>query len=134
MPTPTQNGPGRANVTSQTIGEYLKLARNAANLTLREVEIKTNKAVTNGSLSQIENGHTKRPTPNVLWNLANLYGIDYADLLRRAGHHTPGDAAPGSEAMNVPLRAIEELDDDERQELMEYIAFLHQRRKTRGEA
>ena len=82
----------------------------------------------------IENGHTKRPTPNVLYHLANLYGIDYADLLRRAGHHTPGEPAPGSDVMNVPLRAIEGLDDDERQELMEYIAFLHQRRKTRGEA
>lgn len=134
MPTPIQNEPAYTNPAPQTIGEYLKLTRKAANLTLREVEIKTNKAVTNGSLSQIENGHTKRPTPNVLYHLANLYGIDYADLLRRAGHHTPGEAAPGSDVMNVPLRAIEGLDDDERQELMEYIAFLHQRRRTRGEA
>lgn len=133
MPTPTQNGPDQTNPTTQTVGEYLKLARNAANLTLREVEIKTNKAVTNGSLSQIENGHTKRPTPNVLYHLSNLYGLDYADLLRRAGHHTPTEKTSGSVAMNVPLRAIEELDDDERQELMEYIAFLHQRRKARGE-
>lgn len=133
MPTQTQNGPEQPHPATQTIGEYLKLARNSANLTLREVEIKTNKAVTNGSLSQIENGRTKRPTPNVLYHLANLYGIDYADLLRRAGHHTPVEKALGSGVMNVPLRAIEELDDDERQELMEYIAFLHQRRKTRGE-
>lgn len=132
MTTTSHNPSERANAYEQTVGEYLKLMRNAANLTLREVEIKTHRAVTNGSLSQIENGHTKRPTPNVLYHLANLYGVDYADLLQRAGHHTPGKVAPSSDAMNVPLRAIEGLDDEERQELMEYIAFLHQRRKARG--
>ncbi|MFQ6486074.1 helix-turn-helix domain-containing protein [Brachybacterium epidermidis] len=133
MPTPARNGPEQPEQATQAIGEYLKLTRHAANLTLREVEVKTDRAVTNGSLSQIENGHTKRPTPNVLYHLANLYGLDYADLLRRAGHHTPAEKAPVSSAMNVPLRAIEELSDDDRQELMEYIAFLHQRRKSRGE-
>ncbi|MBE0011673.1 helix-turn-helix domain-containing protein [Arthrobacter sp. AET 35A] len=133
MKISAQSGPDQTHPPTQTIGEYLKLARNSANLTLREVENKTNKAVTNGSLSQIETGRTKRPTPNVLYHLANLYGIDYADLLRKAGHHTPVEKTPGSGVMNVPLRAIEELGDDDRQELMEYIAFLHQRRKSRGE-
>jgi transcriptional regulator with XRE-family HTH domain len=132
MTNPSESRPEQRRAATQSFGEYLKLARNAANLTLREVEVKTNKAVSNGALSQIENGHTKRPTPNVLYHLANLYGIDYADLLRRAGHHTPAEKAAGTGVSTVPLRAMEGLNDDDRQELMEYIAFLHQRRKTRG--
>lgn len=132
MTNPSDDGYEPKQAAAQSVGEYLKMARTAAGLTLREVEVQTSKAVSNGSLSQIENGHTRRPTPNVLYHLANLYGIDYADLLRRAGHHTPAEKILASDTMNVPLRAIEGLDDAERQELMEYIAFLHQRRRTRG--
>lgn len=123
--------------SAQTLGDYLRESRRATGLTLREVEARTERAVTNGYLSQIEKNAIKRPSPNVLYKLAEVYGLDYSDLLRQAGHHVP---VPGNAVHSpakhdwetlagIPLRAIEELTDDERRELTQYIAFLRQRRQ-----
>lgn len=119
------------------MGDYLKDARLAMHLTLRDVETKTDKAVTNGYLSQIENNAIKTPSPNILYHLANAYGLDYRDLLERAGHHTPSTTRRKGDVderllAGLPLRALAELNDEERQELTEYVAFMRQRRKRRG--
>lgn len=123
---------------SRALGDFLKDARQAMHLTLRDVEAKTDKAVTNGYLSQIEKNTIKQPSPNVLYNLSNVYGLDYRDLLERAGHHVPtpakrSDEVNDDELAGLPLRALAELDEQERQELTEYIAFLRQRRKRRNQ-
>lgn len=135
--TPTAGNNSKGNhAGTQALGDYLKDARRAMNLTLRDVETKTDKAVTNGYLSQIENNVIGRPSPNVLYTLASLYGLDYRNLLERAGHHAP--ASTGSPAgiddkvlAGLPLRAIAELNAEERQELTEYIAFMRQKRERR---
>ena len=82
----------------------------------------------------------RQPSPNVLYSLAEVYGLDYRDLLVRGGHHVPADRArrPSSKSdsdalLGIPLRAIEELTLSEQQELTEYITFLRQRRERRGE-
>jgi transcriptional regulator with XRE-family HTH domain len=127
MPTPvTPTG-----TTTQTLGDYLKQCRQALRFSLRDVEEKTHRAVSNGTLSQIENGHTKRPSPNVLHALSRLYGIDYGDLLVRAGHHAPDARKPEDDApMNIPLRAIAELTESEQADLLKYIAFIKQQRPS----
>ena len=138
--TPPSNS-GSANVSSarnQTLGQFLKDARLAAHLTLRDVEAKTDKAVTNGYLSQIESDTINQPSPNVLFSLAGVYGLDYRDLLERAGHHVPSTTRKSTdvedaELAGLPLRALADLNEQERQELTEYIAFLRQRRKRRSE-
>lgn len=122
--------PNPASDAGQTLGAFLKHCRQALHLSLRDVEEKTQRAVTNGTLSQIENGHTKRPSPNVLYALAQLYGVDYGDLLVRAGHHAPkGRRAVEDDAtVNIPLRAIAELTESEQADLLKYIAFLKTQR------
>ncbi len=131
--------PTRPQTDDQALGDYLRQSRQALGLTLRAVEARTNRSVTNGYLSQIEKNSIKRPSPNVLFNLGEVYGIDYSDLLKRAGHHVPSatrDAAPGSGndlLGGIPLRAIQELTEEERKELTQYIAFLRQRRQARGD-
>jgi len=121
---------------TRALGVYLRDARKAMHLTLREVEAQTDRAVTNGYLSQIENNVIKQPSPNVLYNLAGLYGLDYRNLLERAGHHAPSSTGSvqgiDDEVLaGLPLRAIAELNAEERQELTEYIAFMRQKRKRR---
>jgi transcriptional regulator with XRE-family HTH domain len=121
----------------RALGDFLKDSRQAMHLTLRDVEAKTDKAVTNGYLSQIEKNSIKRPSPNVLYHLARVYGLDYRDLLQRAGHHVPTTSNTAAEAQQaelagLPLRALAELDDDERRELTEYIAWMRQRRNRRS--
>lgn len=120
-----------ASEASQKLGDYLKQCRQALRLTLRDVEEKTQRAVNNGTLSQIENNHTKKPSPNVLYHLGQLYGVSYDDLLVRAGHkgadRTPADDDP---LVNIPLRAIAELTESEQADLLRYIAFLKQQRPS----
>src|SRR5882672_2203461 len=72
-----------------TLGQYLASIRDDRGITLREVEKRTNKVVSNAYLSQIENDQIKRPNPNILNALADLYEISYEDLMERAGFVGP---------------------------------------------
>ncbi|HEY3713173.1 MAG TPA: helix-turn-helix transcriptional regulator [Jatrophihabitantaceae bacterium] len=116
-----------------TLGGYLKRLRTVAALTLREVEERTGGEVKNGYLSQIENHQIGRPSPEVLWQLSQTYGVDYNDLLGRAGHRTvdPSGARQTSLA-GIPLSAIEELDEDDRKSIVDYIEFLRTKKKRAG--
>ncbi len=118
----------------RTLGDFLKSAREAARLTLREVEAKTDGRVKNGYLSQIENHQVVRPSPNILWELAELYGLDYAELLRKAGHRVPEPGVRGQNRVvpGIPLSALRDLDEEDRSDLLEYLAFLKQRKKVHG--
>jgi transcriptional regulator with XRE-family HTH domain len=117
-----------------SLGTYLRDIRKALGLSLRDVESATDKSVSNGYLSQIESGDVERPSPNVLFHLASVYGVDYGDLLGRAGHRVPASTqsniAPQTVA-GVPLRALEELDEQDQQLLRDYLAFLQSRKKHR---
>lgn len=119
----------------QTLGAYLREGRQAAGFTLRAVEAET--GISNGYLSQIESGRVESPSPNMLHKLAAAYGIDYTDLLVRAGHRVP-TAGPEFDQerkfAGIPLRALEELDEDEAAELRNYLAFLRQKRRDRAHA
>jgi transcriptional regulator with XRE-family HTH domain len=117
-------------MTPKDFGRYLKAMRESAGLTLRQVEEKTGRAVKNGYLSQIESGTINKPSPGILWELASVYGVDYGDLLQRAGHRVPEANVPERERAiaGLPLHAFADLTEDERQQLVEYAAFLRQRR------
>lgn len=99
-------------------------------MSLRAVEAAT-EGITNGYLSQIEGGHVKQPSPNVLYQLAELYGLDYRDLLLRARHRVPTERASSGEPADVagiPLRALKDLTLAERRQVTDYIAWLKTRR------
>ena len=116
------------------LGAYLRQVRRSLGLSLRQVEAATGKAVSNGYLSQIESGDVERPSPNVLFHLAGVYGIEYGKLLSRAGHRVPASSQGGvmpQTVAGVPLRALEELDEQDQQLLREYLAFLQSRKKHR---
>ena len=113
---------------AQAFGRYLRLLRQTSGFTLRDVEAATEKGVTNGYLSQIENGDVTQPSPRVLHHLANVYGVEYADLMTRAGHHVPVAAGGHGDALNgFPLRAIRDLSSEEQQEVLRYINFMKER-------
>ena len=135
MATPSNAGEGSG---VKPLGQYLRDTRRALGLSLRAVEEATQKAVTNGYLSQIETGLVERPSPNVLYHLAEVYGIDYGDLLVRAGHKVPIDQAPANRGTvpGLPLSALSDLTEGERSKLLEYIAFLRSTRRhaTGGDA
>jgi transcriptional regulator with XRE-family HTH domain len=119
--------------TPAEFGAYLKDLRDAAGLTLRDVEEQTGGVVKNGYLSQIEKGIINKPSPGILFELAEAFGVSYRLLLIYAGHRVPEEqVTPDQRAIaDLPLRAFAELDAEDRQALIEYAAFLRQRKKGR---
>lgn len=113
------------------LGEVLRTSREAMGLTLRDIEQRTEGRVKNAYLSQVETGHIERPSPEVLWRLAELYGLDYEELLFSAGHRVRREDGRASRRAlhGIPLKALEDLSVEQRQQVAEYIAFLRQRSK-----
>ena len=114
----------------EALGIYLKSLRSGTGLTLREVEDATGKDVSNAYLSQLENGHIAKPSPNVLHSLASVYKVPYAKLMERAGYISP--TARGSDSFKHGRAAtfsIENLTLDEEKELLQYLSFVRQKVK-----
>ena len=42
--------------------------------------------ISNPYLSQLERGHAKTPNPNLLYELARIYGVNYNHLMMLAGY------------------------------------------------
>lgn len=116
-----------------SLGDFLKAVREASGMTLRKVEGATGGIIKNAYLSQVENGQIAQPSPATLWQLATVYGLDYGDLLLRAGHRVPAEqVSDRRKSINgIPLKALEELNDDDRQLLVEYMGFLQSRKRKR---
>ncbi len=111
----------------ETLGETLKAARTAAGLSLRDVEKRT--GVRSGHLSQIETNTIARPEPAILWELAATYGVDFAGLLRLAGHGGQEDVSNRQrQRMTVALRAMSELSPADQAEALRFMAELKARR------
>lgn len=84
-------------------------------------------------LSKLENDAVKKPSPVVLHQLSEALMIPYAELMRLSGYRVPGEQL-GSPARNPGSALFDSLTDDEREELLEYLAWYRARRRTRRAA
>ena len=82
-------------------------------------------------LSKLENDAVKRPSPPVLLQLSEALAVPYADLMRLAGYHVPGETSGTAAAAAVSAALFADLADDEREELLEYLAWYRARKRTR---
>lgn len=80
-------------------------------------------------LSKLEHDAVKKPSPQVLHRLSEALAVPYAELMRLSGYLVPGEskAAP-ADAVGAALFA--DLTDDERDELLEYLAWYRSRRHS----
>jgi transcriptional regulator with XRE-family HTH domain len=108
------------------LGAVLADLRTAKGLSLREVEEATGKAVSNAYLSQLENGKIRKPSPNVLHSLAEVYGVPYEALMEKAGYLLPSQNGSG-QRKRLAAFAIDDLTAEEEEELLKYLAFLRSR-------
>ena len=111
------------------LGTYLMLLRKALGLSLRQVEEATDKDVSNAYLSQLENNKISKPSPNILHVLANQYGVDYVDLLTRAGYLPTKMESAGRRQGRVAAFAIQDLTPDEEKELLAYLGFIRKQNR-----
>jgi transcriptional regulator with XRE-family HTH domain len=108
------------------LGALLADLRTAKGLSLREVEEGTGKAVSNAYLSQLENGKIRKPSPNVLHSLAEVYAVPYEALMEKAGYLLPTQNTSG-QRKRLAVFAIDDLTAEEEEELLKYLAFLRSR-------
>lgn len=108
----------------QDLGTFLRLARRQRGLSLREVESVT--GVSNAYLSQLEGNKVKSPAPPILHKLAEFYEVSYAETLRLTGYPVPEPR--GSSRQAGFAGRIGNVDEEEAEALVEYLAFLRSRK------
>lgn len=117
--------------TELTLGQHLLGVRIGLKLTLRDVEERTNKEISNAYLSQIENDKIKQPSPNILNALAELYKIDFANLMELAGYVTPSEkTAAGKRHGRAASFAEYNLTPEEQSALLDHLQFLRWKKKS----
>jgi transcriptional regulator with XRE-family HTH domain len=121
--------PAEPEGSARDLGSLLADLRRAKGYTLREVEEETEKAVSNAYLSQLENGRVKKPSPNVLRCLAEVYTVSYELLMEKAGYLLPSDGGSGPQKRRA-IFSIDDLTAEEEEELLKYLAFLRWRSRS----
>ncbi len=127
MAEPIKHNP-RGSEQAAKFGQYLRELRKERNLTLRDIEERTD--ISNSYLSQLENGYIDQPSPRNLQRLAQVYGISYESLMTQAGYLSPralGEAGPSRSAFNI----IDDLSAEEVEEVQDFVKFLRFKRQQR---
>ena len=111
---------GKVGKTVESLGDYLREQRIAARLSLRQLAEQA--GVSNPYLSQIERG-LRRPSAEVLQQIAKALRISAEQLYIRAGIISPEDGVGGS----VELAVLNDtgLTERQKQSLLDvYASFL----------
>jgi transcriptional regulator with XRE-family HTH domain len=124
----TKTGPSAFVGKPSELGVVLSDLRKAKGFSLREVEQATVNAVSNAYLSQLENGKIKKPSPNVLHSLAEVYVVPYETLMEKAGYLLPSEGRNPVRRRRLAAFAIDDLTAEEEEELLKYLAFLRSRK------
>lgn len=109
------------------IGRLLKRTRQVRALSATDVARAA--GISAAYLSKLENDAVKRPSPLVLHQLSDALGVPYAELMRLCGYRVPGDTDTRA-ADTVAAALFADLTDDERDELLEYLAWYRSRRRN----
>jgi transcriptional regulator with XRE-family HTH domain len=112
-----------------SFGAQLRALRQAKGLSLRDVEVKSEKNISNPYLSQLENNKIKKPSPHILHKLADLYGVEYEMLMEAAGYLSRKETSIDVRTLaGVALRNLDDLTPDEEAAVMDYISFIRSKR------
>ena len=112
------------------LGQYLRDARMALGLSLRDIEEATGHEVSNAYLSQLETGKVKKPSPHILYALSLALSVPYSQLMQRAGYIVPQhERADGDKHGRTATFSIDNLSADEEEALREHLAYIRWRRR-----
>ncbi|HLE58154.1 MAG TPA: helix-turn-helix domain-containing protein [Candidatus Limnocylindria bacterium] len=110
-----------------SIGRVLRQAR--AIRELSAVDAARAAGISAAYLSKLERDAVKRPSPHVLHQLAEALGVPYVELMRLSGYRVPGETKANPIAA-VSAALFADLDDDEREELVRYLAWYRTRKRS----
>src|SRR6478672_12053034 len=112
---------------ASSFGAVLRRAREVRELSAGDAARAA--GISGAYLSKLESDAVKRPSPHVLHRLSEALDVPYAELMRLTGYVVPGDPeAPLTESVGAALFA--DLTPDEREELIEYLAWYRARRRV----
>ena len=113
---------------SSSFGSVLKQAREVREMSAGDAARAA--GISAAYLSKLENDAVKRPSPHVLHSLSQALTIPYAELMVLSGYRVPG-MEDKVEADDLGAALFANLTNDERDELLEYLAWYRARRRTR---
>ena len=111
-----------------SFGALLKQAREVRELSA--IDAARAARISPAYLSKLENDAVKKPSPHVLQQLSEALAVPYAELMRLSGYRVPGETAETA-AATVGTLLFADLTDDEREELLEYLAWYRARQRSR---
>lgn len=111
-----------------TLGTVLRQARVVRELTA--VDAARAAGISAAYLSKLETDAVKRPSPLVLHRLSEALDVPYAGLMRLCGYHVPGEGE-GAPVNSVATALFADVSAEERDELIEYLAWYRARRRSR---
>lgn len=119
---------------SARLGHKLRNARRMKERSLRSVA--DGAKISPTYLQKLERGEVADPSPNVLHRLSKELGLDYPDLMRRAGYVAPASrkttsAGRGSRPVTHALSS-EPLTDEEETALTAYLRMLRDQKGGSG--
>ena len=111
-----------------SIGTVLRQAREVRELSV--VDAARAASISPAYLSKLENDAVKKPSPHVLHQLSEALAVPYAELMRLSGYQVPGESK-ANPADTVSAALFGDLTDDERDALVEYLAWYRSRQRSR---
>src|SRR5258708_28206237 len=112
-----------------TLGSELTRLRKLKGWSLRDVEERTKRKVSNSYLYQLENGNVQEPSPNILYELSMVYGASYPKLMRLAGFVVPSSNAKASLGSSSGSFDALNLSDEKRGEINDFLQFMCRKKK-----
>jgi transcriptional regulator with XRE-family HTH domain len=110
-----------------SFGALLKQAREVR--ALSTVDAARAAGISPAYLSKLENDAVKKPSPHVLHQLSEALTVPYAELMRLNGYRVSGKSN-GNPAEMVGSALFADLTEPEREELLEYLAWMRARRRS----
>ena len=111
-----------------SIGAVLRQAREVRGLSSGDAARAA--GISPAYLNRLENDAVKKPSPHVLHSLSEVLTVPYAELLRLSGYRLP-DEPDASTTTTVSAALFGDLTDDEREELLEHLAWYRARRRSK---
>lgn len=94
------------------LGNTLRVARELKGKSLKAVAEPAD--ISTAYLLKLEKGQVESPSPHILHRLAGELGIDYLDLMRKAGYMVPDESATSGGRLAHALSGEELTEDEER--------------------
>jgi HTH-type transcriptional regulator, competence development regulator len=110
-----------------SIGVVLRQAREVRQLSAGDASRAA--GISAAYLNRLENDAVKKPSPHVLHRLSEVLHVPYADLLQLSGYPLP-EEPDRSAADGIGAALFADLTDEERDELLEYLAWYRARRRS----